>query len=103
MICIISANLKKFFILSLFSPLLFAAVFTVSPSALADESELREGPCNKILEICKDLVKNSSKKLSLYRDCMQPLLNNEKVDNIKVDSAVLKACQEKKAEIKQKK
>jgi hypothetical protein len=34
---------------------------------------------------------------------MQPLLNNEKISEIKIDAEDLKACQAKKAEIKQKK
>lgn len=103
----ITVGLKNFFVLSFLRSAIVLAVLatslTIPNTGLANESELREGPCNKILEICKAHVKASSKKISLYRDCMQPLLNNEKVADLKVDSAVLKACQEKKAEIKQKK
>ncbi|MCC2680403.1 MAG: hypothetical protein K0R29_2979 [Pseudobdellovibrio sp.] len=74
------------------------------PAAFAGEdSDLREGPCNKILDACKSYAKISKTKISLYRDCMQPLLNNEKISEIKIDAEDLKACQAKKAEIKQKK
>lgn len=69
----------------------------------ADETELREGPCMKILETCKTYVKNQKPKKSLYRDCMTPLLNDEKVEGVSVSSEDLKACKSKKAELKQKK
>ncbi len=81
-----------------------AFALLASPSAFADQdSDLREGPCNKILDACKTYAKISKTKISLYRDCMQPLLNNEKISEIKIDADDLKACQAKKAEIKQKK
>lgn len=84
--------------------LIFALALLASPVAFADQdNELREGPCNKILDACKNYAKISKTKISLYRDCMQPLLNNEKISEIKIDPEVLKACQDKKAEIKQKK
>ena len=68
-----------------------------------EEAELREGPCNKVLEACKAYVKSSKEKKSVYRDCMQPLLKDEKISGIKLDDAALKSCKLKKAEIKQKK
>lgn len=75
-----------------------------SPTVYANQdSDLSEGPCNQILDACKSYAKTSKTKISLYRDCMQPLLNNEKISEIKIDPDVLKACQAKKAEIKQKK
>ena len=83
---------------------LILAVGLSSHSALAEEeAELREGPCNKVLEACKAFVKSSKEKKSVYRDCMQPLLKDEKISGIKLDDAVLKSCKLKKAEIKQKK
>jgi hypothetical protein len=82
----------------------FAGTLIASVPAFAEpNNELREGPCNKILDACKSYAKTSKTKISLYRDCMQPLLNNEKVAEIKIDADTLKACQAKKAEIKQKK
>ena len=80
-------------------------VFCLSVSAFGaeQEGELHEGPCNKIQEACKAYVKTSKDKLSLYRDCMQPLLNGQKIENLKIEAEVLKACQLKKAELKQKK
>ncbi len=83
--------------------LLFAASLSSSWALAEEEAELREGPCNKVLEACKAYVKSSKEKKSVYRDCMQPLLNNEKNTGIKIDDAVLNACKLKKAEIKQKK
>ena len=90
-------NLKK--------SILAISVFCLSLSVLGaeQEGELHEGPCNKIQEACKAYVKTSKEKISLYRDCMQPLLNGQKIENLKIEADVLKACQLKKAEIKQKK
>jgi hypothetical protein len=85
-------------------PLLFTMMFLSGQASLAEQdNELREGPCNKILDACKNYAKLSKAKISLYRDCMQPLLNNEKISEIKIDAETIKACQAKKAEIKQKK
>lgn len=92
-------NKKQVFIRTVFAVALLAG-----PAAFADkDADLSEGPCNKILDACKSYAKISKTKISLYRDCMQPLLNNEKISEIKIDAEDLKACQAKKAEIKQKK
>ena len=69
----------------------------------ADDSELREGPCMKILDACKSYIKNNKAKKSLQRDCMQPLLNDEKIEGLSISAEDLKACKSKKAELKQKK
>lgn len=77
---------------------------TASVASLAEEAELREGPCNKIMEACKAYIKTAGPKKSLYRDCMQPLLNGEKREGVQgVSESDIKACQAKKAELKQKK
>lgn len=89
--------------IKIFSIWLCALILTVHFSAFAEETELQEGPCNKILDACKNYAKISKAKISLYRDCMQPLLKDEKIPEIKIDAAIIKACQAKKAEIKQKK
>jgi hypothetical protein len=78
--------------------------FTLGSTAVAaDESELRDGPCMKMLDACKAYIKKQPNKKSLYRDCMQPLLNDEKIEGVSINSEDLKACKSKKAELKQKK
>lgn len=69
----------------------------------ADDSELRDGPCMKILDSCKSYIKSQTTKKSLYRDCMHPLLNDEKIEGVSISPEDLKACKSKKAELKQKK
>lgn len=69
----------------------------------ADDSELRDGPCVKMIDACKSYIKNNSAKKSFYRDCMTPLLNDEKVEGVSISAEDLKACKSKKAELKQKK
>ena len=77
---------------------------TSSAVSFADDAELREGPCNKITEACKVYIKKAGPKKSLYRDCMQPLLNGEKLEGVlNITESDIKACQVKKAELKQKK
>jgi hypothetical protein len=58
------------------------------------------------MDACKAAGFNKSNlkdKKSLSKDCMQPLLNDEKVANVKIDDSIVKACKEKKAELKNKK
>ena len=77
---------------------------TLPAVSIADEAELREGPCNKITEACKVYIKKAGPKMSLYRDCRRPLLNGEKLEGVlNITEADIKACQAKKAELKQKK
>ena len=69
----------------------------------SDDTELRDGPCMKILDACKNYIKNQKTKKSLHRDCRIPLLNDEKIEGVNVSEEDLKACKSKKAELKQKK
>ncbi|MGZ3691637.1 MAG: hypothetical protein ACXVAX_09045 [Pseudobdellovibrio sp.] len=83
--------------------LILAVALSSSYAKAEEEAEIREGPCNKVLEACKAYIKSGKEKKSVYRDCMQPLLKDEKIAGLKLDDAVIKACKLKKAEIKQKK
>ena len=77
-----------------------------SPSFSAENTEHRDGPCSKLMDACKAAGYNKSNlkdKKSLSRDCIQPLLNDEKVAGVKLDDEIIKACKEKKAELKNKK
>lgn len=77
-------------------------VLSLSAQA-SDDTELRDGPCMKILEACKTYIKSQPTKKSRYRDCVTPLLNDEKIEGVNVSPEDLKACKSKKAELKQKK
>jgi hypothetical protein len=77
-------------------------VISLSAQAV-DDTELRDGPCMKILEACKTYIKSQPTKKSRYRDCVTPLLNDEKIEGVSINPEDLKACKTKKAELKQKK
>jgi hypothetical protein len=79
------------------------SVFLISNTTFAEEPEIADGPCNKLIEVCKNYIKTSKTKKSLYRDCMQPLLSEKKIEGLNVNSDDLEACRAKKAELKQKK
>lgn len=69
----------------------------------SDDTELRDGPCMKILDACKAYIKANPNKKSVHRHCMLLLLNDEKVEGVSITAEDLKACKSKKAELKQKK
>jgi hypothetical protein len=74
---------------------------SLSTPIFAEEAELREGPCNKIMEACKAYVKTAGQKKSRYRDCFQPLLKGEKLEGVQnITESDIKACQANKAELK---
>ena len=88
--------------------LILAILFQLfSPVISAVETtEHHDGPCSKLMEACKAAGYNKSNlkdKKSLSKDCMQPLLNDQKVANVKIEEDIVKACKEKKAELKSKK
>lgn len=80
-------------------------LFSLSLQAQNEEAELREGPCVKLMEACKLYIKTlpSDQKKRLYRDCMHPVLSGERIVGVNIADADIKACQTKKAELKQKK
>ena len=78
-------------------------VFVCAPALAAESTEHAEGPCNKMMEACKAAGFTKDKNKSLSKDCLQPLLNDQKVANVKIDDSIVKACKEKKAELKNKK
>ena len=80
-------------------------LLTPSIFALEAGAEHHDGPCSKLMEACKAAGYNKSNlkdKKSLSKDCMQPLLNDESVENVKIDESLVKACKLKKAELKKK-
>lgn len=75
----------------------------IPPAFSAESTEHHEGPCSKLMEACKAAGYNKSNlkdSKSLSKDCMQPLLNDEKVAGVKLEDSVIKACKAKKAELK---
>ncbi len=73
---------------------------------LAEEaSDHPDGPCIKILEACKAAGYNKSlnTQKSLSKQCLQPLINGQKVEGVNINSSDLEACRSKKAELKNKK
>jgi hypothetical protein len=82
--------------------LFFGALFTLSAMQMvhADEAnEHRDGPCIKVMEACKAAGFGKGGK-SLSRDCMQPLMNNQKIAGVTADPKDLAECKAKKSEIK---
>lgn len=90
-------------------PLLFKAILVFAMQtqyALAQESnEHQDGPCIKLMEACKGAgyIKSLNQKKSLSKDCLQPLLNGQKVEGVTVNADDIEACKAKKAEVKSKK
>lgn len=85
----------------------FILVFSMQTQyALAqDTNEHQDGPCIKLMEACKaaGYVKALNQKKSLSKDCLQPLLNGQKVEGVSVNPDDIEACKAKKAEVKSKK
>lgn len=85
----------------------FILVFSMQTQyASAQESnEHQDGPCIKLMEACKAAGYNKSMNLkkSLSKDCLQPLLNGQKVEGVTVNADDIEACKAKKAEVKSKK
>lgn len=72
----------------------------------AEPSEQRESPCIKIMDACKIAGYNKTSiadKKSLSKDCIQPILNGQKVEGVSVNQSDVDACKAKKNELKIKK
>lgn len=87
--------------------LLSSIIFIFSQNSFAQEAtEHQDGPCMKIMEACKSAGYNKplgTEKRSLSKNCIQPLLNGQKVEGVTVNQSDLDACKAKKAEVKSKK
>lgn len=79
-------------------------IYSAFNSAFAIESSPHtNGPCAKLVEACKNAGFNQSilsENKSLSKNCLKPLLNNQKVEGVSVDSKDLEACKSKKTELK---
>lgn len=81
-------------------------ILTSQYSWAAEPTEQRDSPCIKIMDACKIAGYNKSSvadKKSLSKDCIQPLLNGQKVDGVSVNQSDVDACKAKKNELKIKK
>jgi hypothetical protein len=74
--------------------------FVCASGFAADSTEHHEGPCSKLMDACKAAGYTKANNKSLSKDCLQPLLNDEKVAGVKIDDSITKACKAKKAELK---
>lgn len=87
--------------------LTFATTVILTQSLLAEEPTTHsDGPCMKIMVACKNAGYNKSlliEKKSLSKDCMQLILNGQKVEDVNIDPKDVEACKIKKAEVKSKK
>lgn len=87
--------------------LLTLAILVTNHAAIAAEStEQRDSPCLKIMDACKFAGYNkstSNDKKSLSKDCIQPILNGQKVEGVNVNQSDVDACKAKKNELKSKK
>lgn len=81
-------------------------VILASQFSSAAEPEQRDSPCIKIMDACKIAGYNKTSiadKKSLSKDCIQPLLNGQKVEGVSVNQSDVDACKAKKNELKIKK
>lgn len=75
-------------------------LYSSTSFAAADHAD---GSCIKLMEACKAAGYNKSilsENKSLSKNCLQPLLNGEKVEGVTVDPKDVEACKVKKTEIK---
>lgn len=94
----------KFFLLT-FGATLILTQISVQNSFAEESTEHNDGPCMKIMEACKAAGYNKSllvENKSLSKNCIQPLLNAQKVEGVSVDPKDIEACKAKKAEVKSK-
>ncbi len=97
---------KHIYVLALIS--LITTLYVYADDAKQEQSTpATEGACSKVREACEisEFMKQivDGKKRSLYKDCMQPILNGDKVEGVTVDAVDIKSCNLKKAELKNKK
>lgn len=99
---ILSGVVMKFAFLT--TLILFTTQFSVAAEPPAT-TEQRDSPCIKVMDACKIAGYNKSSvtdKKSLSKDCIQPLLNGQKVEGVSVNQSDVDACKTKKNELKQK-
>lgn len=80
--------------------------FVIQYTFAIEAAEPTEGACIKIMEACKAAGYNKSlltEKKSLSKNCLQPLLDGQKVEGVTLDSKDIEACKAKKLEVKLKK
>lgn len=78
-------------------------LITTNPAFAVETGSHTNGPCAKLVEACKNAGYNQSilsDNKSLSKNCLKPLLNNQKVEGVSVDSKDLEACKTKKNELK---
>lgn len=83
-----------------------SAIIIFSFSALAhaeDPNDHQDGPCKKIMDACKMAKGESKQKMAIYKDCFQPIMNNQSVAGVAVDKADVSACKAKREAHQQKK
>ncbi|MBC7466188.1 MAG: hypothetical protein H7256_09355 [Bdellovibrio sp.] len=84
---------------------LFISLFSFS--AFSEETaEHQDGPCKKVMDACKEAVdaaKTSNRKMSIYKDCFQPLMKDQTVTKVSIDKADVSACKAKREAHQQKK
>ncbi len=81
-------------------------LLTILTTFAAENTEQHDSPCIKIMDACKIAGYNKSvagDKKSLSKNCIQPLLNGQKVEGVSVNQEDVDACKLKKSEIKTKK
>lgn len=84
----------------------FLTSFIIQSTFALEATEPTEGACIKIMEACKAAGYNKSlltEKKSLSKNCLQPLLDGQKVEGVTLDSKDIEACKAKKLEVKLKK
>ena len=74
---------------------------------LAEEAaDHQDGPCKKVMDACKEAVdaaKITNQKMSIYKDCFQPLMKDQTVAKVSIDKADVSACKAKREAHQQKK
>lgn len=81
-----------------------ALILSLSFSSFANESsDHQDGPCKKIMDACKNAKSDSKQKSSIYKECFQPLMNDQSVEGVSIDKADVAACKAKREALQSKK
>lgn len=78
---------------------LFFIFLTALGARAEDVEQSKNGPCKKIIDACKSVEfarSGHKEKISLFKNCVRPIMRGESVPDVKISPADLEACRAKK-------
>lgn len=84
--------------------IIFLSLSILSALANTPPSDHADGPCIKVMDACKTAGYGAkgapAEKKSLSKNCIQPLLDGERLADVTVSEADVNACKAKKQQLK---